>query len=153
MLRLRIPRLFPSVPAPFATKGSVILQDDRYLEIEKNESQPVARQAGFIKLETIEILTGKKEYMQLSANGKIHKVDTEKVATQVQYVDRAAGVLVVADAEFNPIEVPLAYVSSYAGFLEAGDACTLVKDSETGSLVKCIFALPVLQRVAKAGKK
>ncbi len=155
MLRVffRRQKWFASVSASSASKGSVILVDGRYLEVEKNESKHVARQAGYIKLEALDILTGKVTHMQLSANGKVNKVETVKVPTQVQYVDEAAGVLVVADADFNPVEVPLAYCREFAPFMMAGDTVTLVKDTEEDKLVKCLFSLPILQRSKTMAKK
>ena len=153
MLRVLSRRLlFPTVSATSAGKGSVIVLDGRYFEVERNESKHVARQAGFIKIEAIDILSGKVQHVQLSASGKVQRVETVKVPTQVQYVDQAAGVVVVADAEFNPVEVPIAYCQNYLQFLEAGDTVTLIKDSEEDKLVKCTFSLPIIQR-SKTMKK
>ena len=150
LLRLR-PLLFPSVTASSAGKGSVIRIGEKYYDVEKCESKHVARQAGFVKMDATEILTGKKEHMQLSANGRVDRVDLEKVSTQVQYVDKPAGVLVVADTDFNPIEVPLVYCQGFQNVLEAGDQVALMKDSENGNLVKCSFSVAVInkQRLAK----
>ena len=120
---------------------------EKYYEIEKNESKHVARQAGFIKIDATEILTGKKEHFQLSSNGKVDAVEIVKVPTQVQYIDKPSKMLVLADAEFNTIEVPMALCEHVAAYLEPGMQVTLVRDVENSEVVKCLFPTSVLMQV------
>ena len=150
--RIRAILLFPSVPVSGASKGTILLHEGRYVEVQSNESKHVARQAGFVKLETSEVLTGKKEFMQFSANGKVHKVDIAKEPTQVQYVDKQAGAVVVADADFNTMEIPVHFFKDVLAFLEPGSAVTVNRDAETGDIVRCQFSSPMVQK-ARAAKK
>lgn len=138
--------LFPSVPATTAGKGSFITMGGKYYEVEKIEAKHVARQAGFIKIEAVEILSGKKEHMQLSSNGKIDKVETTRVTTQVQYIDKPTNMVVLADEEFNTIEVSMDHCSHVAAFLEPGTQIMVFKDTETGDVVKCTFPSSVLMK-------
>ena len=145
-------RLFPSVSVNAASKGSIIVHEGKYLEILSNESKHVARQAGFVKIEASEVLTGKKEHLQYSANGKVHKVEIAKEQTQVQYVDKASGMVIVADADFNTQEVPVHFFKEVIAFLEPGTQVTINRDSEQGEIVKCQFPGPLVQK-ARAAKK
>ena len=102
---------------------------------------------------TLEVsLTGKKEFMQFSANGKVHKVEIIKELTQVQYIDKTAGMVVVADADFNQLEIPIHFFKEILPFLEPGTQVTINRDAEQYATVKCQFASPLLPK-AKGAKK
>jgi translation elongation factor P/translation initiation factor 5A len=126
--------------------------NDKYYDVVANESKHSGRQAGYIKMDASEILTGKKEHFQLSASARINKIDLVKEITQVQYVDKQTQMLVCADAEFNTVEVPLVYVKDVVAVLEPGDAVTVVKDSENGKIVKCQFSGPIQMKARNLKK-
>ena len=145
-------RLFPSVSVTTAPKGTVILHDGKYFDIVSNESKHIARQAGFVKVEATEVLSGKKEYLQFSANGKVHKVDIIKEPTQVQYIDKSSGMVVVADADYNQLEIPIQFFKEVLAFLEPGTQVTVNRDAEQDTIVKCQFPSPLLQKARSASK-
>ena len=125
--------------------------NDKYYEVEKSELRHIARQAGFCKVDAFEVLTGKKESMQFSSNGKLEKIETVKINTQVQYVDKSAKVLVLADDQFNTVEVPIDHCDpTYVPHLDAGTTVVLIKDAESGDLVKCLFPSSLMMK-AKGG--
>ena len=151
MLRRVLGRLFPSVSASSTPKGSIILIDNKYFEILANESKHVARQAGFIKIEAAEVLTGKKEHLQLSANGKVHKVEMTKENTSVQYIEKQT--LFLAEEAYNTVEVPLSHVpADIIPYLEPGTSVGLMRDSENGNLVKCQFPSAILMKAKNKQK-
>ena len=142
---------FPLALASSTVRGSFIKMNDKFYEVEKSELRHIARQAGFCKVDAFEVLTGKKESMQFSSNGKVEKIDTVKINTQVQYVDKASRILVLADEQFNTVEVPIEHCdASYLPHLDAGTIVVLIKDVESGDLVKCLFPSSLMMK-AKVG--
>mmetsp|Transcript_24181 Transcript_24181/g.56191 ORF Transcript_24181/g.56191 Transcript_24181/m.56191 type:complete len:165 (+) Transcript_24181:65-559(+) len=114
------------ISAADVRKGMVILHNNAYIEITDWAATGQGRQARAYQVSYEDCETGNKQSTKLPT--KVTKVECDKHSLQVMYSDSDAKKVVLADAEYNEVELPL---SRFGGSSPSdGAQVTVWKDDE-----------------------
>ena len=113
-------------------KGMILRFDDRYCLVKDWQAHKQGRGAAAYNVTYDELDTGKERKHKFGSDARVVRVDPDRQECQVMYV-RGAGkeekIVVLADDEFNEIEIPLARFIGHSTVAE-GASVTLYKDEE-----------------------
>mmetsp|Transcript_63662 Transcript_63662/g.110959 ORF Transcript_63662/g.110959 Transcript_63662/m.110959 type:complete len:177 (+) Transcript_63662:69-599(+) len=140
-----VPRSLPPCLAPVGTgalrwasrepthssdirKGMIFLFEGKYVECEEWQPSKTGRGSQSYKVAYKELETGKPGETKFSSNAKVTRVEPDKDVCMVSYVDKETNNVVLADEDFNEVEVP---VSRFKSAPAEGAKVVIWKDDET----------------------
>eukprot|EP00427_Karlodinium_veneficum_P022295 CAMPEP_0169121288 /NCGR_PEP_ID=MMETSP1015-20121227/32586_1 /TAXON_ID=342587 /ORGANISM="Karlodinium micrum, Strain CCMP2283" /LENGTH=182 /DNA_ID=CAMNT_0009184377 /DNA_START=33 /DNA_END=581 /DNA_ORIENTATION=+ len=89
-------------------KGMIILHDGRYVEVETWQPSKTGRSAQSYKVAFVDLETGKPGDTKYGGTGKVTRIEPDKFVLMVSYVDSDESKVVLADEDYNEVELPLA---------------------------------------------
>ncbi|CAE7565329.1 efp [Symbiodinium pilosum] len=117
-------------------KGMIIKIEDKYCEVKEWQPHKQGRGAAAYNVTYNELDTGKERLHKFTSASKVPKVDPDREECQVLYT-KGSGVeekiVVLADAEYNELELPLARFVGHSSVPD-GSSALLYKDD--GEIIK-----------------
>eukprot|EP00435_Cladocopium_sp_Y103_P008238 s3833_g2.t1 len=113
-------------------KGMILRYDERYCQVKEWYAHKQGRGAAAYHVTYDELDTGKQRVQKFGSGVKLVKVEPDKQECQVMYVKGSGAdekIVVLADDEYNEIEIPLARFIGYSTVNE-GATAVLYKDDE-----------------------
>mmetsp|Transcript_27791 Transcript_27791/g.60758 ORF Transcript_27791/g.60758 Transcript_27791/m.60758 type:complete len:194 (-) Transcript_27791:18-599(-) len=132
-------------------RGTIIIRGGHYCEVRSARLAGSGRSAGFYEVRLRELDTRKAREARLAETTTMEVVDCDRTEMQVAYVDMDAKRLVLADADFNEVEVPLDRLGLAAFLVGSGDKVSLW--THEGNLVKVVPPPAVADQVEAEAKK
>jgi translation elongation factor P/translation initiation factor 5A len=125
----------------------MIRMNGKYLEAVTVEAMKQGRGAATVLINYLDVAEKKKGEVRLSAGAKVEKCTLEKTIYEVQFMDYDAQQLVVADADYEQVEIPQKQIAGAEALLEAGMKVTIWRHE--GEIVKIAFPPDVVAKMKK----
>jgi len=119
-------------------KGMILRYDERYCQVKEWYAHKQGRGAAAYHVTYDELDTGKQRVQKFGSGTKLVKVEPDKQECQVMYV-KGSGVeekfVVLADDEYNEMEIPL---SRFVGYTTVEEGATVVLYKDDEEIVKIV---------------
>ena len=118
------------IPVTEVRKGMYIKIEDKYGEVKVFHPHKQGRGAASYNVTYDELDTGKERLHKFTASSKVTRIEPDREECQVLYTKgsgKEEKIVVLADAEYNEVEVPLAYFQGHSSVPD-GATATLYKD-------------------------
>merc|ERR1711953_568361 len=110
-------------------KGMIYLADGKYCKVKEWQPAKTGRGAASYGITYEELDTGKEKENKYSSGSKVTKVDPDKASCEIMYVVKEDKKVVVADEDYNELEVPMTRFPVPSDVVE-GKKVTLFTDGE-----------------------
>ncbi|CAE8618962.1 unnamed protein product [Polarella glacialis] len=120
------------LPVTDVRRAMILRVDDKYWEVTEWAAQKQGRGAASYNVTYIELETGKERVHKYGSAAKCTRIEPDRISTQVMYLTgsgKEEKTVVVADEEFNEIELPYSLFTSNPVLLE-GHKVLIYKDGD-----------------------
>mmetsp|Transcript_43439 Transcript_43439/g.114500 ORF Transcript_43439/g.114500 Transcript_43439/m.114500 type:complete len:191 (-) Transcript_43439:123-695(-) len=120
------------VPARNVRRGAILLRDDQYVEVRGIRPAGSGRNAaGGYEVRLRELATRKARETKFEESKQLMVVECDRVEMVVMFKDDAGGRLVLANANYDEVEVPLVQMGDVAEVLDSGSTVTVWMHDDT----------------------
>ena len=119
-------------------KGMTIKIEDKYCEVKEWNPHKQGRGAAAYNVTYDELDTGKEKLHKFTSSSKVFKIEPDREECQVLYTKgsgKEEKIVVLADAEYNEVEVPLAH---FQGHSSVPDGATALLYKDDGEIMKIV---------------
>jgi translation elongation factor P/translation initiation factor 5A len=138
---------FESISVGAVRPGMILKMDGAYVEVKKYEHKREGRGGAMGAIEFVDLNTSKIGRVKLGVQQRLDKPDLEKTKLTVQYVDKDKGVIVVADENYEQMELPIKLAQGAENMLDPGTVIGVSLDGDVA--VKLALPTNIITQIKK----